>query len=268
VLSSSAGECIVEGSDVLIYIDRRRRWVVRVHRGGSTGSDYGVIEHEHVIGKEFGSAIRLKLGRRAFLLPPLLIDYLERGFKRRTQVIYPKDIGLIVVLLGIGPGSRVLEAGIGSGFATAVIANIVRPNGKVYAYEVRPEFAEVAMENLRRVGLDKYVEVKIKDVKEVEEQNLDAALLDMPNPWEALDAVHRALKPGAPVVFFLPTVNQVIKMVEALRNHGGFVDVRCFETMMREYQVVPEAVRPESFMVGHTGYILFARKVLYERESC
>ena len=264
MLSSSA-ERVEEGKEVLIYIDRRRRWIVRVRRGGYTGSDYGPILHDDVVGKGFGTSVRLKLGKKAFILPPLLIDYLERGFKRRTQVIYPKDLGLIIVLLGVGPGSRILEAGIGSGFATSVLANIVRPDGRVYAYEVRSEFAEIAIENLRRVGLDKYVELKLKDVREVEERDLDAALLDMPSPWEALDAVHRALKPGAPIVFFLPTVNQVIRMVSALKSHGGFIDIRCFETLLREYQVIPDAVRPESFMVGHTGYIVFARKVLYER---
>lgn len=258
-------ERVCEGSEVLIYIDRRRRWIVRVAKGRVFGSDRGVVKHDDLLGLEIGSRIRLSAGFDAYLLKPLLIDYLERGFDRRTQVLYPKDMGLIALLLSVGPGSRVLEAGIGSGFMTAVLANLVRPDGKVYAYEVRPEFAEVALRNLRRVGLDRYVEVRIKDVREgVEERDLDAALLDMPNPWEVLEVLHGALKPGAPTIFFLPTTSQVDKLLAKLAEFRGFVDVRVFETMLREYRPVPGALRPETTMIGHTGYIVFARKVIRE----
>ena len=254
-----------EGSEVLIYIDRRRRWIVKIEKGKVFGSDRGVVRHDDLIGKEVGSSVKLSAGFRAYLLKPLLIDYLEKGFERRTQVLYPKDMGLILLLLGVGPGSRVLEAGIGSGFMTAVLANVVRPGGKVYAYEVRPEFAEVAVRNLRRVGLDPYVEVKIRDVREgVDERDLDAALLDMPDPWGAIEVVHLALKPGAPVVFFLPTASQVDKLLAKLIEFRGFVDVRIYETMLREYRAVPGALRPETTMIGHTGYIVFARKVIRE----
>ncbi|NPA96905.1 MAG: tRNA (adenine-N1)-methyltransferase [Crenarchaeota archaeon] len=259
---------VEEGSELLIYVDRRRKWIVRVERGKVFGSDRGTARHDDMIGREVGSSIELSAGFKAYLLRPLLIDYLERGFARRTQVLYPKDMGLILLLLGIGPGSRVLEAGIGSGFMTAVLANAVRPSGKVYAYEVREEFAEVALRNLRRVGLDRFVEVKIRDVKQgVEERDLDAALLDMPDPWDALGAVHEALRPSAPIVFFLPTASQVDKLLYRLREFGGFIDVRVFETLLREYRPVPGALRPETVMVGHTGYIVFARKVLKEGSS-
>ncbi len=259
---------VSEGSEVLVYIDRRRRWIVRVERGRVFGSDRGVAKHDDFLGKPFGSSVRLSAGFSAYVLKPLLIDYLEKGFDRRTQVLYPKDMGLILLLLGVGPGSRVLEAGIGSGFMTSVLANVVRPDGKVYAYEVREEFARIALRNLKRLGLDRFVEVKIRDIREgVDERGLDAAILDMPDPWDALEVVHEALKPSAPAVFFLPTASQVDKLLAKLIEFGGFVDIRVFETLLREYRPVPGALRPETTMVGHTGYIVFARKVLKEAKG-
>ncbi len=254
---------VEEGIDVLMYIDRRRKWVVRVRRGKVFGSDRGKVDLDRIIGLEFGSPVKLSAGYLAYVLRPLLIDYLEKGFERRTQVIYPKDMGLMIILSGIGPGSRVLEAGIGSGFLTAALANIVRPNGKVYAYEVREDFAKIAIENLRRIGLDSYVEVKIRDIREgIDERGLDAAFLDMPNPWDVLDKIYEALKPSAPIIFFLPTISQVEKLLKALKEFGGFTDFRCYETLLREYRLMEGAIRPETRMIGHTGYIFFARKIV------
>ena len=259
----SPQEVVSEGSDVVVYIDGRRKWIVRVVRGGVFGSDRGYIKYDNVIGQTLGSEIKLSTGFSAYLLKPLLIDYLEKGFRRQTQVLYPKDMGLMLILLGIGPGSKVLESGIGSGFMTSVIANVVRPSGHVYAYEVREDFAKIAMENLARLGLDKYVTVKIRDIREgVDERNLDAAVIDMPNPWEALDPIHSALKPSAPITFFLPTVSQVERLLNAIQEHGGFTDLRCFEVLLREFHLVPGAIRPRTQMIGHTGYIFFARKVI------
>jgi len=256
-------EIISEGSEVVVYIDERRRWIVRVVRGKVFGSDRGYIKYDDIIGQTIGSEVKLSTGFSAYVLKPLLIDYLEKGFRRQTQVLYPKDMGLILVLLGIGPGSRVLESGIGSGFMTSVIANVVRPDGHVYAYEVREDFAKIAMENLARVGLDKYVTVKIRDIREgVDERNLDAAVIDLPNPWEALDSIYSALKPSAPVAFFLPTVSQVEKLLNAIQEHRGFTDLRCFEVLLREFHLVSGAIRPRTRMIGHTGYIFFARKVI------
>ena len=254
---------VSEGLDILMYIDKRRRWIVKIRKGSVFGSDRGYIKHDAIIDIPFGASIPLSTGAKAWILKPLLIDYLEKGFKRVTQVLYPKDIGLIIVLLGIAPGHRVLEAGIGSGFLTSVLANIVKPNGRVYAYEIREEFANIAKMNLERIGLLDYVTIKIKDIKEgIDERDLDAAILDMPNPWEVVDVLYQALKPSAPIIFFLPTINQVEKLFNALQQHGGFIDIRCYELLLREYRLTSGALRPETRMIGHTGYILFTRKVI------
>ncbi|HDI74078.1 MAG TPA: methyltransferase domain-containing protein, partial [Candidatus Korarchaeota archaeon] len=178
----SPSTTIEEGAEVLFFVDKRRRWIRRVRRGGVFGSDRGSIPYENVIGRVFGEAVRLSLGFKAYLLRPLLIDYIEKGFERWTQVIYPKDLGFMLILSGIGPGSRVLEAGVGSGVLTAVLANAVRPDGVVVGYELRREFAEVAMENLRRVGLDRFVEIRVGDIREASlNEEFDAAFLDLPD---------------------------------------------------------------------------------------
>ncbi len=255
---------ISEGVDVCVYMDKRRKWIVKVSPGKVFGSDRGIVKMDDFIGREWGSEIELSTGGRAYLFRPLLIDYLEKGFKRRTQVLYPKDIGLIVLLLDISPGKKVLEAGLGSGFMTSVIANLVRPDGKVVAYEIRQDFVEVALANLRRIGLDKYVEIRLKDIKlgVPEKRFFDAAILDLPDPWDVLDIVYNALKPSSPVVFFLPTISQVDKLLTKIIEHGKFKDIRCYETILREYRVMPGALRPETRMTGHTGYIVFSRTIL------
>ncbi len=252
---------ISEGDFVLLIIDRKRRWIVRASRGKIFGSDKGVLDLGNLVGLEYGSTIKLSTGVEAEVHRPLLIDFVEKGFARATQVIYPKDAGFMIYLSGISSGSRVLEAGVGSGFLTAALANIVKPTGRVYAYEIRKEFLELALKNLRMLGLESYVELKLKDVREhIDERDLDAAFLDMPDPWNALDNLYNALRPSAPILFFFPTINQVEKLYQAIEEHGGFSDFKCYEMLLREYRVKTGMTRPSTRMIGHTGYIVFARK--------
>ena len=251
---------ISEGDDVLIYIDERRHKVVKVRRGFTFNSDKGVLRHDEIIGRRWGDEVRLSTGAKAYLLRPLFIDYLEHVFKRVTQVIYPKDLGFITLLGSVGPGSKVLEGGVGTGYLTATLANLVGDEGHVYAYEVREEFAEVAKRNLKRLGLDSRVTIKVGDVrKDVKESNLDSAFLDIPDPWNALTTLKKALKPSSPAICFLPTINQVIKLLNALKVRNDVIDIRIYETMLREYTLDPEALRPKTTMIAHTGYIVFFR---------
>ncbi len=252
---------VKEGERVLVYIDRRRSKVVRAGKG-EYGTDKGYIRLEDIVGLEYGSAVRTSTGKEARVMRPLLIDYLMRGFRRATQVIYPKDLGFIVLLSGIGPGSRVLEAGVGTGFLTATLAHFVGDEGHVYGYEVREEFAKVARKNLELAGLSHRVTIKVRDVREgVDERGLDAAFLDLPDPWGVLPVLREALTPTSPVVVFLPTTNQVSKLLQAVRAGKYGVDIHVYEILMREFQPKPDALRPESFMVGHTGYIVFFRMI-------
>ncbi len=258
-------EVIREGDYVLIYIDERRTYIVRVERDRRFESDKGVLELSDLIGLPYGSRVELSTGVKAFVLKPLFHDFFMK-YKRRTQVIYPKDLGFIVFLSGISSGSRVLEAGVGTGFLTTTLAHIVKPNGRVYAYEIRRDFYENALRNLKISGLLRYVDLRLGSVKRAEEEleGLDAAFLDLADPWNYIKIVYKVVKPSASTIFFVPTVNQVEKTVLALKEHGGFTDIHAYELLLREYQVKENATRPRPFMIGHTGYIVFARRILLE----
>jgi len=254
-------EIIEEGSPVLIVIDRKRRFLIRVCKNKIFGTDKGYIKHDDIIGLPYGSYVRTSQGVKAYLLKPLHHDYLY-GYKRITQVIYPKDAGYMVYLSGIGPGSRVVEAGIGTGYLTTYLASIVGEHGRVYGYEIRKEYIEIACENLRLSGLIDRVMIRHADIREgIAERDVDAVFLDLPDPWNVVDHAYNALKSSHPIIIYVPTINQVEKSVLALRRHGGFIDIRAQEIILRNYIVEKNATRPEPFMVGHTGYIVYARKV-------
>ncbi|MCS7112218.1 MAG: tRNA (adenine-N1)-methyltransferase [Ignisphaera sp.] len=258
----SKNDIIEYNGSVVIYIDRRRRRLLRIHRGGTFSSDRGNLKLDDLVGLNYGSKVKTSLNIDAWLLKPLLIDYLELGIRRVTQVIYPKDLGLILVLLGIAPGLRILEIGVGTGNTTIVLANSIRPDGHVYGYEIREEFLRVAQTNLEALKLNQYVTLKLKDAREgIDETDIDAAVVDIPDPWNVLDSLHNALKWSAPAVFFLPTMNQILKLFEAVNRHRGFTDIRCCEVFLREIELSSESVKPSTTMVGHTGYIMYARKV-------
>ena len=249
---------------MLLYVDERRSKLFKAVKGKKVSTDKGYLTCDDIIGLPWGSRVRLSTGIGAYLLRPTLSDILMKGFKRVTQVIYPKDLSLLVMLSGIGPGSRVLESGIGTGFLTAVLAHYVGSEGKVYGYEIREDFARVASYNLGIACLGSRVEIRVRDVREgVEERDLDAAFLDMPDPWNALLSVWSSLKPSAPLLVFTPTANQVIKFLRAIKTTSTpFVDEQVYEVIFREYQSDPEALRPKTVSVVHTGYIVFSRKAV------
>ncbi len=260
--TSAEPEPVRYGDIVLIYIDERRRYIVRVEEGRVFGSDKGILRLDELVGRPYGSRVKLSTGVEALVLRPLLDDLLSLAYRRRSQVIYPKDLGFIIYIADIAPGKRVLEAGIGSGFLASAVASRLRPGGRLYSYEIREDMAEIARQNLKLAGLLDVVEIKVADVRSgVEEKSLDACLLDMPDPWNALNTAYNALKPSARLVVFVPTVNQVEKTVVALRRHGGFTDIHAVELLLREYQVKEGSVRPSTRMIGHTGYIVYARRV-------
>ncbi|MEM4512959.1 MAG: tRNA (adenine-N1)-methyltransferase [Ignisphaera sp.] len=253
------------GDKVLIYFDHKRRWITRIEKSKTFSCDRGKISLENIVGLSYGAKVKTSTNFDAYILKPLLIDHIEKGLKRVTQVIYPKDQGFIVLLLSLSPGLRVLEIGVGTGSTTVVLANFVRPTGHVYGYEVREEFLNVAKKNIEELGLQEYVTFKHRNACEgIDERDIDAALIDVGDPWNILDNLHISLKPSAPVVFFIPSMNQIEKLYKALIDHGGFIDIRCYEVLVREIKLSRESIRPANLMVGHTGYIMFARKIVKE----
>ncbi|MCJ7519698.1 MAG: tRNA (adenine-N1)-methyltransferase [Anaerolineaceae bacterium] len=200
-------------------------------------------------------------GSPFYLLKPGLYELISTT-KRNTQIMYPKDIGYILLRLNIIPGSKVVEAGTGSGGLTQVLAAYVGEGGHVYSYELRDEMQNLAKKNLTRINLSDRVTFISKDIQTgFEIHNADSVFLDLPNPYDYLLQIKQALKSGGYFGTLLPTTNQVNKLlINLARNDFVFVDV-C-EILLRFYQSEPEKFRPVDRMVAHTGYLVFARSVL------
>jgi tRNA (adenine57-N1/adenine58-N1)-methyltransferase catalytic subunit len=243
-----------------------KNFILTLHEGGVFQSHRGVLKHDEIIGKPWGAQVVSHNGSPFFLLQPSLADVL-RDVKRNTQIMYPKDIGFILVTMGIGPGMHILEAGTGSGAFTCALAYTVGPQGKVTTYELRQEMQDMARKNLSKLGLEDRVNFRQGSIADgFEEREVDALFLDMQNPFDYVSQVREALKPGGFFGCILPTVNQVEKMLVALRQQRfAFIDV-C-ELMLRYYKAEPSRLRPADRMVAHTGYLLFARPVLVDEEN-
>ncbi len=259
-------QAINDGDDVLLYLDRKRTYLVKVEKGKSFHTHKGYVQLGELVGKPFGAPIVSSTGVEFVALKPSLRDYIFK-MQRRTQISYPKDIALILLFSGVGSGSRVVEAGTGTGALTSALAFYVKPDGHVYSYEVREEFAELASKNLQRVGVSELVTIKNKDITQgIDEAEVDAVVLDMATPWLVVPHTDSALKGSGTIVSFSPTIDQVVKTVEAL-NDNGFIDIQTVECLMRRLQVERGKTRPETLMTGHTGYITFARKAVREQQK-
>lgn len=231
---------------------------VLLQPGERVQSMHGVIQHSELIGREWGTQVQTHLGKVFTLLQPALDDLL-RDIERSSQVIYPKDLGYILLNLGIGPGSQVIEAGTGSGALTVALAHAVGPNGHVYSYEQRAEAQAVARKNLEHLGLHERVTLKLADIANgFDEREIPALFLDVPNPEDYLAQARAALQPGGFFGCILPTTNQVSLLLTALAEHNfGFVEVS--EILHRYYKPVAARLRPADTMVAHTGFLVFAR---------
>jgi tRNA (adenine57-N1/adenine58-N1)-methyltransferase len=252
---------MLDGDYVLLSLGARKTYLIRLESGKSFHTHKGFIKFDDIIGKEYGSPTKSSLGFEFTALKPLLNDYIMKS-ARQTQITYPKDISLIVMFSGIGPGSRVVESGTGTGALTTALAHYVQPNGKVYSYEIREEFQKTAEKNLRRAGVIECVELKNKDVtNEIDEKDVDSVVLDLAVPWMVVPHAYTALKPCGTLVSFSPTIDQIVNTVEALQEKG-FVSIETIECLMRGMQVQRGRTRPHTLMTGHTGYITFARKAI------
>ncbi|ABL77876.1 tRNA (adenine-N1)-methyltransferase [Thermofilum pendens] len=253
-------ECVKTGDWVLLYHDEKHRYTVKVEEGRVYHTTHGSVNLTEVVGKRYGETVRTNIGEDLVVSRANLLDRLG-SLRRFTQVIYPKDAAYIVVSANIGPGSRVVEAGTGTGFLTAILAWYVRPSGRVYTYEIRKDFYEAALENLKEVGLLPYVEAKNKDIRKgIDESDVDAVVLDMPDPWNVAEEAYNALTHGGILAVFVPTVTQLERVIVAVRK-SGFKVIEPVEVNVRKYKPVPGELRPETLGVLHTGYLLTARKL-------
>lgn len=219
----------------------------------------GAIDGAALCSSEVGGQLKIA-GRLFDVVRPSTSDLLSL-LERKAQTISAKDGFQIPMYMDLGCGSRVAEAGAGSGALTIVLLRVVAPEGAVYTYEVREDHAKVAERNVRRSEHAPCWHLRMGDVCEgIQERDLDGVVLDIPNPWDALEAASSALRAGGHVCCYVPNANQLEEAVRKMRA----LDLRqilAFETLQREMTVHERGVRPSSEMMGHTGYLAFARKI-------
>jgi tRNA (adenine57-N1/adenine58-N1)-methyltransferase len=251
---------IQEGSYVLLFHTPRKKWLAKVTLDKKLHTHLGIIDISATIGLEYGSAIRTTEGKLVFLIEPTIHDFIMKS-ERRTQIVYPKDLGFIAARTGLQNGSKVLEIGTGSAALATFMASIVKPDGHVYSFDVNPEFMEIARRNLEKAGMDKYVTLHQHDPHlGVDVREADVAIVDLGDPWTVLDQVHDALKGSGAFVAICPTMNQIEKTATELKR-SGYADIDCIELLIRNMEAREGMTRPSMRMIGHTTYLVFARKV-------
>ncbi len=252
-----------EGDLVLLIDARGRRTVRTLGRGRFVDTHHGRFAHEEIIGKPEGCRLRTHMGHRILALRPTLADYVMH-MPRKSNIIYPKETGPVLVHGDIYPGARVLEAGIGSGALTLALLRAVGPTGQVISCEVREDMAAFAVKNIRGfLGEPPNHTLRIADLSAgVQERDLDRVVLDLPEPWRALNAVAEAMRLGGILISYLPTVLQIHKLHGALAADPRWELAESFEVLHRSWHLSETSARPDHRMVGHTGFL--TRAVLCE----
>jgi tRNA (adenine57-N1/adenine58-N1)-methyltransferase len=251
---------IEESSYVLLFHTPRKKWLIRVAWDKKFHTHLGIIDVSSIIGMEYGSAIRTTEEKLIFLMEPTIHDFIMKS-ERKTQIVYPKDLGYIVARTGLKNGSKVLEVGTGSGALATFMASIVKPEGHIYTFDVNSEFMEIAKRNLEKAGMAQYVTMHQHDPHQgVDIRNVDVATVDLGDPWTVIDQVYDALKGGGAFVAICPTMNQIEKTAAQLKK-SGYADIDCVELMIRNMEAREGMTRPSMRMIGHTTYLVFARKV-------
>lgn len=260
-------ETVSQAGDLVQLLgSRHKSHFVRLVPGAIFHTHRGELQHDDMIGKPWGTRLYSHMGSPFFLTRPGLADLII-GIKRNTQILYPKDIGYIVMMLGIGPGVHVLEAGTGSGALTTAFAFFVGDSGKVTSYEKREEMQMLARKNLARVDLLDRVTLKLGDIADgFDENDVDAIFLDLPNPYDYISQAKESLKLGGFIGMILPTSNQVCRVLPVLRRND-FAFLEICEIFLRFYKPDWERLRPTDRMVAHTGYLVFARSVMEKPED-
>ena len=252
---------IQEGDLVLLWFEEEVSYLIEVVKGKRVGIHCGKpLLVDEWLGREFGEKVICEHGE-AYLLKPTMDDLMMKA-SRESGIIYPKDAALLMIKAGIRPGAKVLEIGTGSGSLTMALAQTVAPSGRVFTYDRRTDLPKNAVKNVTRAGLKDYVSFEQRiSTEPIPEKGFDAAILDIPTPWEEVAVIKEALKGGGRIVSLNPTFNQIERMAEALRQHG-FIRVESVELLERPILAREGKTRPVQRMVSHTEFLVFATKVL------
>jgi len=255
-----------DGEQVLLIDQRGKRHLIFLRKSETFHSDRGWISHDGIIGQPEGTWVRSSMGLRYVALRPTLAEFVL-DMPRGAQVIYPKDLAMILFWADVYPGCRVLEAGMGSGALTLALLRAVGPEGRVITYEQREEFARRALANIHmRCGEVTNLTVRLRPVEDgvADEEPVDRVVLDLPEPWKLTPAMAGVLRPGGIFVSYVPTIIQSQQTAEALGRDRHWALVETFETLFRPWNIEKQSVRPFHRMVAHTGFITVARRVVPE----
>lgn len=251
------------GDAALLIDDQGRHFLLHLEEGRTFQYHKGTVAHSELIGSEDGTWVESSGGTSLLLLRPRLADYILK-MRRGAQVVYPKDLGPILVYADIGPGMTVLEAGTGSGALTLGLARAVGPTGRVVSVERRDDHAAQArktIERWHRGEVPANIDLRTGDVSEVvSELEPERIVLDLPEPWHTVEAAVAGQPAGGVLCAYLPTIPQVQTTVEKAKETGSFAEIDIMEFLLREWNVSGRSVRPEHAMVGHTGFLVFMRK--------
>ncbi len=250
------------GDLVMLQDSKGRRKLFALEMGKKFFSHTGAIEHDEIFGKQDCSIVETEKGTKYLALKPLLRDFVL-SMPRGATIIYPKDSALIIGYADLFPGAKVLEAGVGSGALSASILRAIGDQGSLISFERREDFAEIAKKNVEKFygkAIPNWI-VNVGDVADVADGGFTHVLLDMLEPWIPLEPVTAALNPGGILVTYVATTTQLSVQVEAIRASGQYVEPEVIETLLRPWHVEGLAVRPEHRMMGHTGFLIFTRKM-------
>ena len=250
------------GDRVQLTDPKGRMHTVVLEPGRVYHTHRGALPHDDLIGLPDGSVVTSAGGTAYLALRPLLADYVL-SMPRGAQVIYPKDAAQIVAMGDVFPGAKVLEAGAGSGALSCSLIRAIGEGGELHSFEIRPDFADIARRNVEAFfgGPPKGWTLHVGDVSEGTETGFDRIILDLLTPWECLDMVDRALKPGGVFVGYVATTTQLSDLVEALRARGGYTEPRAWETLVRDWHADGLAVRPDHRMIAHTAFLITTRRL-------
>jgi tRNA (adenine57-N1/adenine58-N1)-methyltransferase len=251
------------GEWVRLTDTKGRRHNLRLEAGKQFFTNRGSIDHDDLIGRPEGFGIASSAGGEYLVFRPLLNEFVV-SMPRQAAVVYPKDAAQIVAMADIFPGARVVEAGVGSGALTCSLLRAVGPHGLVSSYERRQEFADVAEQNVDQFfdGRHPAWRLTVGDLVEtLSDDDVDRVVLDMLAPWECVDRVAEVLTPGGLVCAYVATTTQLGRTVETLRAHGGFTEPQPWETLVRDWHVEGLSIRPGHKMIGHTGFLVTARRM-------
>lgn len=252
------------GDRVHLIDGKGRTYPLELKEGARFQHSGEFLSHDDLIGQPDGMIVTLTQGTRLLAVHPTLSEYVLK-MPRGAQIIYPKDIALILLWADIYPGAVVLEAGIGSGALTLALLRAVGETGRVISYEVREDFLRRAEKNIALYlgKLPSNLLTRLKDIDEgIEEQGLDRMILDLPEPWRVVSSAGEALRPGGILLSYIPTILQSSQLTEALHRDGHFTQIETIESLLRSWHIEGMSVRPDHRMVAHTGFITAARRIL------